>query len=86
MKTITIFVNDMLQRNATKAGNRLDAEDIDAADKVALNALRATDRPPVTPPIRDYMAGMSTEDNTEWSNFSQNTGVGGEEEDSGYFV
>ena len=74
MKTITVFVNDMLQRNATKAGNRLDAEDIDAADKVALNALRATDRPPVTPPIRDYMAGMSAEDNTERSNFPQNTG------------
>ena len=50
MKTITVFVNDMLQRNAKKAGNQLDAEDIDAADKVALNALRTTDRPPITPP------------------------------------
>ena len=74
MKTITVFVNDMLQRNAKKAGNQLDAEDIDAADKVALNALRTTDRPPITPPIRDYMAGMSAEDNTERSNFYQNTG------------
>ena len=56
MKIINMFINDMLQKNATRASNRLTCEDIDTAEKAAFNALRANNRPPVPPPMRDLMA------------------------------